>query len=84
LPQRLGSAAVRESGHFHLIIDEAISIHRGGTHHVEQELAKLNPLERALYGVVTEAIVTDGIVMDQQRHLFISVVVEIENLAYHH
>lgn len=70
--------------HFHQIVDEAISIHQGGTDHVDEELARLNPLERALYGVVTEATVTDGIVVDQQRHLFISVVVEIENLAFQH
>jgi len=38
----------------------------------------------ALYGIVTDDAVTDGIVVDEQRQRYVSVVVEIEHLACQH
>lgn len=69
---------------FRQLVDEAVAIHQGTTDHIDEELAELSPLERALYGVVTEVAVTDGIVVDQQRQRYVSVVVEIEELARQH
>jgi len=69
---------------FQQFVDEAIAIHQGTADHLNEELAELSPLERALYGIVTEVAVTDGIVVDEQRQRYVSIVVEIEHLARQH
>lgn len=70
--------------HFQQLVDEAIDLQRGEKGYVDEELATLSPVERALYGMVTESVPTDGIVMDQQRQLYISVVVDLKTLAHQH
>ncbi|MGH4017734.1 MAG: type I restriction endonuclease subunit R, partial [Pseudonocardiaceae bacterium] len=69
---------------FQQLVAEASAIQQGTTDHGDEELAQLSPLERALYGIVTEVAVTDGIIVDEQRQRYLSVVVEIEHLARHH
>ncbi len=69
---------------FRQLVDEAVAIQQGTTDHGDEELAKLSRLERALYGMVTEVAVTDGIVVDQQRQRYVAVVIEIEDLARQH
>lgn len=68
---------------FQQLVDEAVSIQRGGTDHVDETLAKLGPLGRALYGAVTD-VLTDGVVSPEARDRLTGVVAEIEDLAIRH
>jgi hypothetical protein len=68
---------------FQQLVDEAVSIQRGGTDHVDETLAQLRPLARALYGTVTD-VLTDGVVAPETRERLLGVVAEIEKLAIHH
>ncbi|WP_435244456.1 type I restriction endonuclease subunit R [Streptomyces sioyaensis] len=67
---------------FQTLVDEAIQVHEYGSSSGDATLGKLSKLEQALYGAIAEEVLTDGIVPEVTRDLFISVVTDIEDLAF--
>ncbi|GAA4552750.1 type I restriction endonuclease subunit R [Amycolatopsis samaneae] len=70
--------------HFQQIVNEAIAVHQGDSEFVDEALVRLSPLERALYRIITETVLTDGVIVDQQHERYLSAVVELESIAHHH
>ncbi|KDN85729.1 type I site-spific deoxyribonuclease [Kitasatospora cheerisanensis KCTC 2395] len=67
---------------FQALVDEVIQVHEYGSNSEDATLGKLSKLEQALYGAIVEEVLTDGIVPDTTRDHFVSVVTEIESLAF--
>jgi type I restriction enzyme R subunit len=66
------------------IVDEAVSVHEGGTEFVDPKLAKLTPLERALYGLVERAVANDAVLPPERSDAVLTLVGTIQATAYRH
>ncbi|MET7607443.1 HsdR family type I site-specific deoxyribonuclease [Streptomyces avermitilis] len=67
---------------FQTLVDEAIQIHEHGADASDVTLGKLSKLEQAMYGAIVEEVLTDGIVPEETRDHFVTVVTGIEDLAF--